>query len=565
MRMNRVTVARAAAGLARLPAGARPTSPSVVVGYDARTTPTSSRATPPRSWQAAGVRALLLPDAPAHARARLRDPAPRRRGRRHGHRLAQPAARQRLQGLPRRHEPDRAAGRRRDRRRDRRGRTGRRAAPRRRATTVLGHEVAEAYVDAVVALSADGPRDSSWPTPRCTASGATPLVEAVARAGFPRAARRGASRREPDPDFPTVAFPNPEEPGAMDLALELAAAGRRRRHHRQRPRRRPLRRGRARPARPPDAHRRPGRRAARRRPAAPRRRGHLRLLDRLVRPARPPGRRARTAVAADPHRLQVDRQGRGTRLRLRGGARLLRRAAHRPRQGRHLGDRCSILSLAASLKARGPHAARPARRRLPPSTAGTPPASCPCGSTTSSIIAAAMDRLRTDPPTDAGGRRGHVRRRPRRRATAACRPPTGSGSDSTAAVASSAARRAPSRSSSATSRSSSPSRARWRTRATPPSPRSRRSSPTSRRTCGWAEPQAAAGASESAAEEPRECDFAALTTRESPAAASVDGPRRARRAKRRRLPLHPQRHRRACQFERAAIGPHERRGGQVLR
>lgn len=47
--------------------------------------------------------------------------------------------------------------------------------------------------------------------------------EAFRRAGFPPL-EVVASQAQPDPDFPTVSFPNPEEPGALDAAFELAAA-----------------------------------------------------------------------------------------------------------------------------------------------------------------------------------------------------------------------------------------------------------------------------------------------------------------------------------------------------
>ncbi len=57
----------------------------------------------------------------------------------------------------------------------------------------------------------------------------TPLHGVGARSTEPALARAGyhhvhtePSQREPDPDFPTVAFPNPEEKGAMDRVLALA-------------------------------------------------------------------------------------------------------------------------------------------------------------------------------------------------------------------------------------------------------------------------------------------------------------------------------------------------------
>jgi phosphomannomutase len=52
--------------------------------------------------------------------------------------------------------------------------------------------------------------------------GGAPAVEALRRAGITDV-HTVADQFAPDPDFPTVAFPNPEEPGAADALLDLAA------------------------------------------------------------------------------------------------------------------------------------------------------------------------------------------------------------------------------------------------------------------------------------------------------------------------------------------------------
>jgi phosphomannomutase len=89
-----------------------------------------------------------------------------------------------------------------------------------------GDEVARAYLDAVAAAAA-GPGVGALPaltvvyTPMHGVAGEL-MLRAIGQAGFAEP-HVVAAQAEPDPDFPTVAFPNPEEPGALDLALADAA------------------------------------------------------------------------------------------------------------------------------------------------------------------------------------------------------------------------------------------------------------------------------------------------------------------------------------------------------
>jgi phosphomannomutase len=102
------------------------------------------------------------------------------------------------------------------------------AAPSDPLITRHGGELAGAYLAAVIAACpapAAGRRDGGPAvvyTPLHGVAGEL-AVAAFERAGFGRP-HVVAAQAEPDPDFPTVSFPNPEEPGALDLALADARA-----------------------------------------------------------------------------------------------------------------------------------------------------------------------------------------------------------------------------------------------------------------------------------------------------------------------------------------------------
>lgn len=92
--------------------------------------------------------------------------------------------------------------------------------PRGKEWTVLGEEIIEKYIDRTAAL-ATKPGSLRIVYTAMHGVGTETLQRVFHKAGFASPILVEA-QAAPDPDFPTVAFPNPEEPGAIDLALETA-------------------------------------------------------------------------------------------------------------------------------------------------------------------------------------------------------------------------------------------------------------------------------------------------------------------------------------------------------
>ncbi len=220
-RMNRVVVTRAAAGLAAylLAQGARP-GDSVVIGYDARHHSDTYARDTAEVVTGAGLTALTLPhalptpvlayairelDAVAGVMVTASHNPPADNGYKvylgDGSQIVSPAdagIAERIAAVGPLAEVPRGTG----------GRT-------------LDSQLLDRYLDTVADLAEDGPRDLRVVyTPLHGVGGGT-VGTVLEQAGFD-APHVVGPQEEPDPDFPTVEFPNPEEPGAMDLAMDLA-------------------------------------------------------------------------------------------------------------------------------------------------------------------------------------------------------------------------------------------------------------------------------------------------------------------------------------------------------
>ncbi|PWG07054.1 phospho-sugar mutase [Streptomyces sp. V2] len=222
MRMNRTVVIRAAAGLAAYLKSKGETNALVVIGYDARHKSADFARDTASVMTGAGLRAALLPrplptpvlayairhlGAAAGVEVTASHNPPRDNGYKvylgDGSQIVPPAdseiaaeieAIASLTDVPRPED----------------------------GWETLDEAVLEAYLartDKV--LSPTSPRTARTVYTPMHGVGRDVLLAAFERAGFPTPVLV-PQQADPDPDFPTVAFPNPEEPGAMDLAFAKA-------------------------------------------------------------------------------------------------------------------------------------------------------------------------------------------------------------------------------------------------------------------------------------------------------------------------------------------------------
>ncbi|MFE2988279.1 phospho-sugar mutase [Streptomyces sp. NPDC059262] len=222
MRMNRSVVIRAAAGLAAYLKGKGEAGGLVVVGYDARHKSADFARDTAAVMTGAGLRAAVLPrplptpvlafairhlGAVAGVEVTASHNPPRDNGYKvylgDGSQIVPPADAEiaaEIAAIRTLHDVSRPDS----------------------GWETLDEDVLEAYLartDAV--LAPDSPRTARTVYTAMHGVGKDTLLAAFARAGFPEPVLV-AEQADPDPDFPTVAFPNPEEPGAMDLSFAAA-------------------------------------------------------------------------------------------------------------------------------------------------------------------------------------------------------------------------------------------------------------------------------------------------------------------------------------------------------
>jgi phosphomannomutase len=218
-RMNRVTVMRAAAGLASVLTSMDTPDLSVVIGYDARHKSDIFAEDSAAVLSGAGVAVYLMPrplPTPVLAyavrhlgcAAGIMVTASHNPPRDNGYKVYWGDGAQIVPPLD--HEISQAI--------DAVGRVD--ALPRGSGRRTLDDGVVEAYLHSLARLPLGTHRDVSVAYTPLHGVGGAVLRRAFGWCGFapPEVVREQV---DPDPDFPTVTFPNPEEPGAMDLALAL--------------------------------------------------------------------------------------------------------------------------------------------------------------------------------------------------------------------------------------------------------------------------------------------------------------------------------------------------------